>query len=159
MRKHSPTKPPHKFAFFIDRDLGNAVPDALEAAGYRVERHREHFAPDAPDPEFLPKVGLHDDWIALTKDRRQRWRRDERDAIMRSNVAQFIHVGHGMTHAEIAASLVLAGPRIIRFREQHKPPFIAKVYRPEKKTPFRTVPGRIEMALTLDQWRKLQTGA
>lgn len=72
---------------------------------------------------------------------------------MRSGVALFVHVGHGMKHSEIAASLVLAAPRILRFRERHEPPFIAKIYRPDVKTPFRTAAGRIEMALTLDEWR------
>lgn len=153
MRKRSPTKPPRSFAFFTDRDLGNAIPDALAAAGYRVERHRDHYPHDAADADFLPLVGRHADWIALTKDGKQRWRLEERDAIMRAHVSLFIHVGHGMTHAEIAESLVMQAERIIRFREKHEAPFIAKVYRPEKRSNYRVAPGRIEMTLTIDQWR------
>jgi len=65
----------------------------LEAAGYRVERHARHFAPNADDRDFLPEIGRHADWIFLTHDARQRYIPDERDAIMRSGVAHVIHVG------------------------------------------------------------------
>jgi hypothetical protein len=56
----------------------------------------------------------------------------------------------------MAASFLLLAPRIIRFRERHGRPFIAKCYRPEKKTPHLTVPGAIKMVLTLDEWEQQQ---
>lgn len=68
------------------------MPDALESAGYRVERHSQHFADDAEDKDFLPEIGKHSDWIFLTHDARQRYVADERDAIMHSGVAHIIHV-------------------------------------------------------------------
>jgi hypothetical protein len=77
---------------------------------------------------------------------------------MRSGVPHFIHVGH-LRHDELAASFVLIAPKLIRFREKHAAPFIAKVYRPEKKSPYLTVPGGIKMALTLTQWNEQQTGS
>ena len=43
----------------------------------------------------------------------------------------------------MAQSFVLAAAKIIRFRETHNPPFIAKLYRPEKKTEYRTFAGAI----------------
>ena len=70
---------------------------------------------------------------------------------MRSCVAHVIHVGH-LTHDELAESFVLAAPKIIRFREAHEPPFIAKLYRPEKKTEYRIVPGALKLVLTRDEW-------
>ena len=70
------------------------MPDALESAGYRVERHAQHFQHDAEDADFLPEIGKHSDWIFLTHDARQRYVADQRDAIMRSGVAHVIHVGH-----------------------------------------------------------------
>lgn len=70
---------------------------------------------------------------------------------MRSGVPLFIHVGQ-LKHSELADSFVMAAPRLIRFRESHDPPFIAKVYRPEKRSPFKTAPGAIKMTLTLSQW-------
>jgi hypothetical protein len=153
-RKPSHTKPPPEFVFFTDRDLGNHVPDALEAAGYRVERHSAHFPHDIPDPDLIPEIGKHRDWVALTKDKRQRYNTDERDAIMRCGVALFIHAGR-LAHPDLAKSFVIQAPRILHFREKHDPPFIAKVYRPVEKTAFRTAPGRIEMKLTQNEWREM----
>ena len=46
----------------------------------------------------------------------------------------------------------MQAPRLIRFREKHEPPFIARVYRPESRSAFRTVAGAIKMVLTLDEW-------
>ena len=120
-----------------------------------MERHSAHFPPGALDPDFIPVIGQHRDWISLTKDTRQRYNPDERDAIMRCGVAHFIHVGR-LTHEELAASFVMAAPRLIRFREKYEPPFIARVYRPEKRSPYLTVPGAIKMALTLPEWEAQQ---
>ena len=39
--------------FFTDRDLGAAFPEILRAAGLTVERHRDYFAPDCPDEDWL----------------------------------------------------------------------------------------------------------
>jgi hypothetical protein len=57
-----------------------------------------------------------------------------------------------MKHSELAASFVLLAPRLIRFREKHPAPFIAKVYRPEQRSPFVTAPGAIKMVLTYPTW-------
>jgi hypothetical protein len=78
---------------------------------------------------------------------------DERDAIMRSGVAHVIHVGQ-LSHDEMARSFVLAAAKIIRFRETHNPPFIAKLYRPEKRTEYHTVAGAIKLVLTLEEWKR-----
>ena len=97
----------------------------------------------ASDPEFIPSIGKHPDWIALTHDSRQRYNADERDAVMRSRVPLFIHVGH-LRHSELAASFILLAPKMIAFREKHAPPFIAKLHRPEKKSPYLTVRAQLE---------------
>lgn len=89
--------------------------------------------------------------LFLTHDARQRCVAEERDAIMMRRVAHFIHVGR-LRHSELAESFVLAAPRILRFRDRYPPPFIAKVHRPERKTPYRITPGAITMVLTHQQW-------
>lgn len=54
--------------FFLDRALQSyALRDALVALGARVEMHRDHFAEDAEDTEWLPKVASLG-WIILSKD-------------------------------------------------------------------------------------------
>ena len=53
---------------FLDECLGaNEVPDALRAAGARVELHRDHFGPATPDEEWLASTGRNG-WVVVTKD-------------------------------------------------------------------------------------------
>ena len=116
-----------KSVFFTDRDLGNAVPRILREAGLSVEQHKDHFAHDAPDEEWLAGVSAHG-WIAITRDRRIRYKPNERDAVIRHRVPLLVLVGKA-THPELARSFVTTVPKIERFLHRHTPPFIAKVYR------------------------------
>lgn len=70
---------------------------------------------------------------------------------MTYGVPHFIHSGK-LTHPQMADSFVRVADRLIRFREKHGRPFIARVYGPQKKTEYRTVPGEIKMLLTLAEW-------
>ncbi|MGI8496249.1 MAG: hypothetical protein ACR2OG_01520 [Gemmatimonadaceae bacterium] len=45
-----------EWVFFVDRDLGKSIPNALRAEGYRVERHDDHFDSRTPDEIWLPEV-------------------------------------------------------------------------------------------------------
>jgi hypothetical protein len=65
-------KPQPEWVFFTDRDLGRIVPDALLAAGVRVERHDAHFPPNATDVEWLKEIGSRG-WIALTHNKEIRY--------------------------------------------------------------------------------------
>ncbi|HYK00734.1 MAG TPA: hypothetical protein VE974_03200 [Thermoanaerobaculia bacterium] len=42
--------------YFTDLDLGLQFPKILEDAGLAVERHRDHFAPDAADEQWLVRL-------------------------------------------------------------------------------------------------------
>lgn len=74
------------FVYFTDRDLGKRFPEILRLGGLTVERHDDHFPPDASDAAWLEQVGKRH-WIALTHDRRIRYKPNERDAVMRHGVA------------------------------------------------------------------------
>ncbi len=70
--------------FFTDRDLGGVIfPRILREAGLTVEAHRDHFAPNARDEEWLPQVARRE-WIILSSDQNMLRVPLERDAIMRS---------------------------------------------------------------------------
>jgi hypothetical protein len=116
------------FAYFTDRDLGKRFGEILRSHGLKVERHHDHFAPDTPDEVWLEQVGKRG-WIALTHDRRIRYKPNERDAVMRHGVGLLVIVG-AAPFPELAGSFVATLPRIEQFLVRHKPPFIAKVYRP-----------------------------
>lgn len=80
--------------FFTDRDLGNRFPDILVSAGLRVERHRDHFPPDCADETWLRAIGEHS-WVAITHDRRIRYKTNELEAVVQHRVALLVVIGKG----------------------------------------------------------------
>lgn len=114
--------------YFTDRDLGKRFPEILKSAGLTVERHQDHFASDTPDEVWLEAVGRRG-WIALTHDRRIRYKPNERDAVIRHRVALLVIIGAAPLPV-LAHAFVATVPAVERFLARHKPPFIAKVYRP-----------------------------
>lgn len=138
---------------FTDRDLGKRVPDALEAAGFSVERHDHHFGPRTTDPAWLTEVGSRG-WIPFSHNKDIRYRTQERDAAMRAGLPLFLLIGHA-PHAELAANLVETMPRILEFLDVHEPPFIAKVYRPTPVAEVGKKPGRVEMWLSEAAWKAM----
>jgi hypothetical protein len=133
------------FVYFTDRDLGQRFPEILKSAGLTVERHGDHFAPDTVDEVWLEAVGVRG-WIALTHDRRIRYKPNERNAVMRHGVALLVIVG-AAPFPDLARAFVSSLPGIEHFLQRHKPPFIAKVYRPSPTETARrsTAPGRVEL--------------
>ena len=59
----------YQYTYFIDRALGKSVGQSLQLLGVNIEFHHDHFAPDAPDTEWLPIVSQRG-WVVLTKDER-----------------------------------------------------------------------------------------
>ena len=129
------------------------VPDALAAAGDRVERHDDHFGPLTPDPVWIREIGRRG-WTPFTHNKDIRYRTQERDMVMRAGVPLFILIGSA-PHRELAANLVHTMPRISQFLDSHREPFIAKVYRP---SPIEMVhegqPGRVVMWLDRPGWER-----
>lgn len=113
--------------FFTDRDLGNTFPEILSAAGLHVERHRDHFAPDCPDAEWLEEIGRKS-WTAITHDTRIRYKPNELAAVERHRVGLLVVIGKA-PFPDLAKSFVDNAAAIERFVNGQRPPFIAKVYR------------------------------
>lgn len=118
-------------AYFTDRDLGKRFPEILAAAGLAVERHHDLFPPDGPDEQWLEYCGTGNR-IAVTHNERIRYTPNELAAVERFRVALLVVVGKAPFPA-LAENFVRTLPRIEAFLDAHKPPFIAKVYRPEPK--------------------------
>lgn len=119
------------------------MPDALRAAGYSIETFQPRFNQNTLDVEWFPLVAA-DGLLALSRNRKQRYVKDERDVAMGSGLALF-HLIRCGSHTDLAPVLVRLAPKIIAFREKHEPPFIARVYRA----------GMVRMDLTLEQWQAL----
>jgi hypothetical protein len=116
------------FTYFTDRDLGKRFAEILRSEGLKVERHVDHFAPETADELWLEAVGKKG-WIALTHDRRIRYKPNELGAVMRHRVALLVIVG-AAPFSDLARAFVATLPRVEQFLARQKPPFIAKVYRP-----------------------------
>ena len=113
--------------YFTDRDLGLQFPKILQDAGLTVERHRDHFAPDAQDEKWLAFVGAKG-WVALTHNSRIRYTPNEKQAVISHGVRLLVVIGQA-PYPELAKSFVATQARIEAFLRKHDPPFIAKVYR------------------------------
>lgn len=131
--------------YFTDRDLGKQFGEILRSSGLAVERHADHFAHDTADEAWLAEVGKRG-WIALTHDRRIRYKPTERDAVLRYGVGLLVIVG-AAPFPDLARAFVVSLPRVEQFLSTHKPPFIAKVYRPTPQSAGRrgVSLGRVEL--------------
>lgn len=90
--------------------------------------HDDHFPPDARDDEWLESVGRKN-WVVLTKDRRIRYRKLERDALLRNGVRAFVLTAGDITGEEMAWLFVKALPRLQRLLTRIRRPFIAAISR------------------------------
>jgi hypothetical protein len=129
--------------FFTDRDLGKRFPEILRDGGLSVERHADHFAPDASDEEWLETVG-HEGWVAVTHDKRIRYKPNELNAVIKHRVALLVLVGKA-PFPDLVRSFVATRPRIETFLDTHVAPFIAKVYRGSAAGDTSPPSGRIEL--------------
>lgn len=81
--------------FFVDRNLGRRVPEALRDAGWSLRTHREVYGArdeNVPDAEWLELCG-RECLVVLTADRRLRYRPQEIAAIRRHRVRAFVLLG------------------------------------------------------------------
>lgn len=70
--------------------------------------------------------------MVLTKDKRIRRRRLERDALFEANVAAFVITSKSLRGEEIANIFIKAKNRMIKILTKHPKPFIAAVTRDGK---------------------------
>lgn len=138
---------------FTDRDLGRKFPRRLREAGLTVEEHHDHFQHNSEDPEWLLGVGQRG-WIALTHDKRIRYKPNECAAVMRAGLGLFVLVGNG--HPALADNVINSVERLARFVERTPRPFIAKLYLPNQArlAVNPRAAGDIVLWLTRQQWEE-----
>lgn len=106
--------PPEPPTLFIDRDAWSGKLDAaLRAAGIRFERHRDHFADDTPDPDWLRAVGRRG-WVVITRDQNIRRKADELKALREAKVVLFALTSGNLSAQETTDILIAAWPKICR---------------------------------------------
>ncbi len=126
-RSAANSKRPEGFVFFLDSSLGRQiVAEALRNAGAEVRVHFDHFREDAPDDEWLSWAGKKG-WLALTKDKRIRYRSAEFAAVQQAGVGLFVLTAGNITGAAMGEILVNALGAMKRIANKHDAPFIARV--------------------------------
>lgn len=124
----SASTPPDRI-YFVDYCLGGvAVPEALRAAGARVEIHLDSFRADVDDKDLLTEIGARG-WIFLSKDANIRRRPLEVGALMAAGVRAFILTSGNLRSEEQAEAFRRALPAMQTLCNARTGPFIARVTR------------------------------
>jgi hypothetical protein len=132
----SSRRPPEPRSLYLDRNLGNRiVAGALGAAGIPCERHDDHLPPDAPDEDWIALCAERG-WLAVTKDRNIRYRAPEIGAIVEHGACVFVVRAKGATGTRIGELLVATYPRMLRFAEKHRGPYVVGMDRAGKLTAY-----------------------
>jgi predicted nuclease of predicted toxin-antitoxin system len=114
---------------FIDRDAwSHKLDQALREAGIAIVAHREHFADDKPDPEWLAEVGRQG-WAVLTRDQRIRHRPNELRAVREARLHVFALTSGNLTAAATAEIVIAAWPAMARAVAHNDPPMLWSVTR------------------------------
>jgi predicted nuclease of predicted toxin-antitoxin system len=97
-----------------------------------VEIHDEHFKQDETDENILKVVGQKG-WIFISKDKYIRYRTPAQLAIKNSHAkVVVVRTSGDITGTEIAEIIKKAIPKILRYTEKVKPPFILGIGRDSK---------------------------
>ena len=110
----------------IAKELRKAGLD-VRIQGETADLPRQLSDPDWAD--FVARQG----WVAVTRDKRMRYRAAEKRAIASSGLALFVLVSrYDIKRSDIISQIEAAAPRMARFMRQHSPPFIAGIDRSGK---------------------------
>jgi predicted nuclease of predicted toxin-antitoxin system len=114
---------------FIDRDLWSRRLDAaLRDAGIPFVAHRDLFAHDTPDVEWIAEVGRRG-LVVFTRDQEIRRRPNELAAVRAARIHLFALTSGNLSAAETAALCVTAWPVIQRAVARHEAPAIFSITR------------------------------
>lgn len=117
----------------------------MRDAGFTVEAHDGHFGALTADEEWIPAVSRLG-WVAMTRDRRIRWRPNERGAVQASSLRLIVLVSQLPT-PDLASHVAASREKIERFVTREGPgPWMARFYppTPSEIASKRDPKGRIE---------------
>jgi len=98
----------------------------LERSQTKYKRHVDKFRTGVADADFLPTVGMNG-WTLLTSDQRMGRRFLEREAIRQHRVRMFAFTSNNLGGYAMARALQVALPKMRRFVQKNRPPFIASI--------------------------------
>lgn len=114
---------------FIDRDLwSHKLDEALRHAGVPFEAHRDHFADDVPDPQWLRAVGQRG-WAVVTRDKAIRRRPNELAAVRQARMHVFALTSGKLSAADSVEAVLAAWPQIQQAVAETEPPMLWSIAR------------------------------
>src|SRR5690348_7425758 len=97
-----PSEQPRDLVFFTDKMLGlYTVPNALRAAGEKVECKTDHYDQETEDAIWVPEVGAKG-WIILSADKGLKHNLIEIVALLKSNTHSFLFTSADFSGPEMA---------------------------------------------------------
>jgi hypothetical protein len=114
--------------FVTDECLGDSVPDALRAAGWRIEKHLDHFPRGTEDVVWMPVIGERG-WVSLTKDKAIRRVEAEMEKVIYCGLRMFTLPGGQYNADQMVNIFVENRLRMGRTLRRVRGPFIAVVSR------------------------------
>ena len=100
---------------------------SLRSKGVAVEVHDDHLPLDAPDEDWIALVG-REGWVAVTKDKRIRYRASEYGSIEEHLARVLVLRTSNAKGPDIGRMLASSIDRIARFAAKTPAPFLAGIY-------------------------------
>lgn len=129
-------RPPDQLIYYLDANLdGPDLVKALRDAGVHCEAHRDHFAPDAADEDWMPVVASRG-WVIVTRDFAIKRRPTERVAWTAAKAAIVMLRGEKLSGADMTSMLLAAcaDGRLDNFIRKRLPPMVIYLSSPAQLT-------------------------
>jgi hypothetical protein len=121
------SKQPDEPIYFVDRTHGRKkLPNLLKKVGMKVEVHYNHFDPEAPDDEWIPKCAANG-WVILTGDKAIETDPINARAVEDSAAKVFITADTNSKAEEWAAAIIVGRRKLARVVEYNNGAFCVDV--------------------------------
>jgi hypothetical protein len=115
---------------YFDRSIGKAVPLALRTVGVEVAFDAERYPQRPGQPPVADEIWIEEasrlGEVIVYKDKRIRYRPEERAAFVRAGARMFL-LGGNLSRFEMLRILMIAWPEMERLASTSPPPFIYRV--------------------------------
>lgn len=121
------SKQPEEPIYIVDRTHGRKkLPTLLKKVGMKVEVHHQHFDPESPDDEWIPKAAANG-WVILTGDKAVETDPINLKAIEDSAAKVFITADTNSKAEEWAAAIIVGRRKMARIVEYNNGAFCVDI--------------------------------
>ena len=127
MSTSNTSKQPDEPTYFVDRTHGRKkLPNLLKKVGMKVEVHYNHFHPETPDDEWIPKC-VANGWIIITGDKAVETDPINLKAVEESAAKVFITADTTSKAEEWAAAIIVGREKLKRTVEYNNGAFFVDI--------------------------------